>query len=78
MQSSGTLNRRGLLSAFRSPAPSLQGARSASLLWKPGRRYVPIRARTDRIIDIAVCLRPFRAAGPRIETEALWATAGHP
>jgi glycine/D-amino acid oxidase-like deaminating enzyme len=29
----------------------------------------PIRARTDRIFDIAVCLRPFRAAGPRLDTE---------
>ena len=32
---------------------------------------VPIRARTDRIIDIAVCLRPFRPAGPRVEVERL-------
>ena len=32
---------------------------------------VPIRARTDRIIDIAVCLRPFRLAGPRVEVERL-------
>ena len=31
----------------------------------------PIRARTDRIFDIAVCLRPFRAAGPRLDTERL-------
>lgn len=30
---------------------------------------VPIRARTDRIFDIAVCLRPFRAAGPRLDAE---------
>ncbi|HEX4302548.1 MAG TPA: FAD-dependent oxidoreductase [Rhizomicrobium sp.] len=29
----------------------------------------PIRARTDRLFDITVCLRPFRAAGPRIEVE---------
>lgn len=28
-----------------------------------------IQARADRIIDIAVCSRPFRAAGPRIEAE---------
>ncbi len=32
---------------------------------------MPIRARPDRIIDIAVCLRPFRPAGPRVETERL-------
>ncbi len=31
----------------------------------------PIRARTDRIFDIAVCLRPFRPAGPRVEPERL-------
>jgi glycine/D-amino acid oxidase-like deaminating enzyme len=30
---------------------------------------VPIRAQVDRIIDIAVCTRPFRAQGPRIEAE---------
>ena len=30
---------------------------------------VPIRAQTDRIFDIAVCLRPFRAAGPRLDAE---------
>jgi glycine/D-amino acid oxidase-like deaminating enzyme len=34
-------------------------------------RLPPIRARTDRIFDIAVCLRPFRAAGPRLDTERL-------
>ena len=31
----------------------------------------PIKARTDRITGIYVCTRPFRAAGPRIETERL-------
>jgi glycine/D-amino acid oxidase-like deaminating enzyme len=30
---------------------------------------VPIRAQPDRIIDISVCTRPFRAQGPRIEAE---------
>ena len=29
----------------------------------------PIQARADRIIDISVCTRPFRAAGPRIEAQ---------
>jgi glycine/D-amino acid oxidase-like deaminating enzyme len=29
----------------------------------------PIKAETDRITGIYVCTRPFRAAGPRIETE---------
>jgi glycine/D-amino acid oxidase-like deaminating enzyme len=31
----------------------------------------PIRARTDRVVDITVCLRPFRAAGPRLDAELL-------
>lgn len=30
-----------------------------------------VRAQTDRIIAITVCTRPFRAQGPRIETERL-------
>ncbi len=34
----------------------------------------PIRARADRIYDIAVCLRPFRAAGPRLDTERVGGT----
>jgi D-amino-acid oxidase len=29
----------------------------------------PIRASADRIFDVTVCLRPFRAAGPRLDTE---------
>ncbi len=29
----------------------------------------PVRAHLDRIFDITVCLRPFRAAGPRLDTE---------
>jgi glycine/D-amino acid oxidase-like deaminating enzyme len=31
----------------------------------------PIRAQADRLFDITVCLRPFRAAGPRMDTETL-------
>jgi D-amino-acid oxidase len=30
---------------------------------------VPIQARVDRIFRITVCLRPFRAAGPRLDVE---------
>lgn len=37
----------------------------------PAPDLAPIRARTDRIFDIAVCTRPFRAAGPRLDTERL-------
>ena len=35
------------------------------------RSLAPLRARPDRIFDITVCLRPFRAAGPRLDTERI-------
>ena len=31
----------------------------------------PVRARIERLFDITVCLRPFRAAGPRLDTEEI-------
>ena len=31
----------------------------------------PIRAHPDRLFDITVCLRPFRAAGPRLDVERI-------
>ena len=45
------------------PTPSLQGSFAAPRL------IAPVRASVDRLIDIAVCRRPFRAQGPRIESE---------
>jgi D-amino-acid oxidase len=64
------LGRRGLLQAAMG---GLLGGCSAAPDGSPpdGPPLVPIRASTDRIIDIAVCLRPFRPAGPRVETERL-------
>ncbi len=35
------------------------------------RALAPVRARSDRLFDITVCLRPFRAAGPRLDSEML-------
>jgi D-amino-acid oxidase len=35
------------------------------------RPLAPIRAHADRLFDITVCLRPFRAAGPRLDTEMI-------
>jgi D-amino-acid oxidase len=32
---------------------------------------VPVAARTDRMFRVTVCLRPFRAAGPRMEMERI-------
>jgi glycine/D-amino acid oxidase-like deaminating enzyme len=59
----------------------LLGAGSAVLAWHaaPARSLAfatpaapaPLRASADRIVDIAVGLRPFRAGGPRIEAERL-------
>lgn len=37
----------------------------------PPQALAPIRATADRIIQINVCTRPFRAAGPRIEMERI-------
>jgi D-amino-acid oxidase len=34
-------------------------------------RLEPIRASVDRIFDITVCTRPFRAAGPRLDSEQI-------
>ena len=34
-------------------------------------RIAPIRASPDRLFDVTVCLRPFRAAGPRLEAERI-------
>ncbi|MBB2176714.1 FAD-dependent oxidoreductase [Gluconacetobacter johannae] len=35
----------------------------------PGSRLAPFRPRADQITAIKVCLRPFRAAGPRLDVE---------
>jgi D-amino-acid oxidase len=63
------LNRRGLLQT--SLAAALAGCSTKPDSFEPAPALAPIRARTDRIFDIAVCLRPFRPAGPRVETERL-------
>jgi D-amino-acid oxidase len=75
LQNSSALAGLGLLSgcarhlaspaAATAPTAGLQGLPFYDL---PG-PIVPIRADMDRIFRITVCLRPFRAAGPRIEAE---------
>jgi glycine/D-amino acid oxidase-like deaminating enzyme len=37
----------------------------------PAAALAPVRASADRLFDITVCLRPFRAAGPRLDTERI-------
>ena len=69
----GQMSRRRLLQASLLGSGALAGCSPAPAgsSFDAGPPLVPIRARTDRIIDIAVCLRPFRPAGPRVETERL-------
>ena len=67
------MSRRGLLQASLPGAGALAGCSTSpgGSSFEPSPPLVPIRARTDRIFDIAVCLRPFRPAGPRVDTERL-------
>jgi glycine/D-amino acid oxidase-like deaminating enzyme len=62
------LGRRGLLQV---PLGMALAGCSAPAPSPDGPPLVPIRARADRIIDVSVCLRPFRPAGPRVEPERL-------
>src|SRR6185369_5507897 len=62
------------LAAFASPlalAADLSDAPADSAPFAAPAPIAPIEARSDRIIDISVCTRPFRAQGPRIEPERL-------
>jgi D-amino-acid oxidase len=61
----GMVGLAGCATGSALPPPSLaQGAAAGAAI-----PLAPIRATADRLFDITVCLRPFRAAGPRIEAE---------
>jgi len=71
-------NRRGLIKGSAMlgglNALGLGGCATAPMaeiapVYDPRRNLAAVRARPDRLFDITVCLRPFRAAGPRLETE---------
>jgi len=49
------------------PAPRFAGLSAQDIPPK----LAPVRAHPDRLFDITVCLRPFRAQGPRIESEQI-------
>jgi D-amino-acid oxidase len=52
------------------PAPPTQGLSPQRLApFDAVPKLVPVRAEVDRIFRITVCLRPFRAAGPRLDVE---------
>ena len=64
MDNEWRMGRRGLMQV--SLAGALAGCSTKpDSSFEAGPPLAPIRASTDRIFDIAVCLRPFRAAGPR-------------
>ena len=53
-------------------APALAPVSGSPLAWYDAMPALePIRAHADRLFRITVCLRPFRAQGPRIEVERL-------
>ncbi|GAA3755717.1 FAD-dependent oxidoreductase [Terriglobus aquaticus] len=65
---SGCAKRAGVPLAAQATAP---GAVAALPFYDMPGPIVPIRADMDRIFRITVCLRPFRAAGPRLEVERI-------
>ena len=74
LQGSGALASLGVL-GLAGCAPPKSSSVAAVVTAPPLPLYdeytplVPIRAHTDRIFRITVCLRPFRAAGPRRDVE---------
>ena len=57
----------GLASAAVAGISTRGAADNAAFVDAPALR--PVLARPDRMFRVTVCLRPFRAAGPRIEAE---------
>lgn len=70
-----SIGRRGLLqgSAILGGL-NLVGLGGCATAMSPDQRsgsLAPVRAELDRLFDVTVCLRPFRAAGPRLDTEQI-------
>ncbi len=65
------MDRRHFLSAaaFAGLSGCAHRAKVAVATPNPLPGLMPVRAETDRIFRTTVCLRPFRAAGPRLEVE---------
>lgn len=68
LRRSAALGGLGLLGGC---ATAGQGAAPATVGFRPPAPLAPIDARPDRIMGITVCLRPFRAAGPRLDAETV-------
>ena len=68
----GTLALGGLGLAGCATQPRADALRSSGLSVQDIPPFLaPVRAHPDRLFDITVCLRPFRAQGPRIEAERI-------
>ncbi|HEY2177067.1 MAG TPA: FAD-binding oxidoreductase [Caulobacteraceae bacterium] len=69
------LNRRRLLegTAALGGMMGVAGCVTTASLARGPIALAPMRAEPDRVFDIAVCLRPFRAAGPRLDAETVGA-----
>lgn len=52
------------------PAPREPGEPGLPF-WDAIAPIAPVHARADRLFDITVCIRPFRAQGPRLDTETI-------
>jgi glycine/D-amino acid oxidase-like deaminating enzyme len=76
------LSRRGLLgSSLAAGSLALAGCASNPSKARPNLsalpvedlppKLAPVRAHPDRLFDLTVCIRPFRAQGPRLDTEQL-------
>jgi D-amino-acid oxidase len=67
-----TMNRRDFLGgvALASLTGCARNVKTAAVpSVEPLPKLMPVRAEVDRIFRVTVCLRPFRAAGPRLEVE---------
>jgi len=82
MRDRGYLSRRGILgSSIAVGGLALAGCANVRSGARPGAtglaiedvppKLAPVRAHPDRLFDLTVCLRPFRAKGPRLDTEQL-------
>ena len=68
----GGVNLAGLGGCATASSAINNGTTNAgSAYYDPVPPLAPIRAHPDRLFDITVCLRPFRAAGPRLDTEMI-------
>ena len=59
------------LAGCATPMAAAPPASAAIAAYRAPATLAAVRARADRLFDITVCLRPFRAAGPRLDTEMI-------